>query len=503
MKIEYRHPHYPHMIRVGEVRHTGPDGVVVANAETGIEERVRHRDITKIHAGEDRQAVQKSMAHGFMAYATPETLQNIATDYADQYAPGHPAHLDASECDWHYDPAFPLANLPGTPEEWLAWHRANDRQLGFTANPTPIVVVQGIDGHHYLWDGNHRVGEAYAGLWEHAPAIVGESRMRLDQPDGVSPPGSVDRSGLRLSRDPRPLILVGPRDADLAVHRWAARLRKARPAALPYSRPAQIPPPTHTVRGDIGHPSIRPGHQLTIMHSDRSVVTVHNHNTGLEHTFSHAVWQGHHQTGAIGPAPAPALQKAMPTLGFPSTPAQIPEAPTPGQDPVVGEWPQMATPRYARGQAVQYQRPDMPNPEVGFIASHGAEHGTWVRKADGGRHPVRWEHIHGPAQVGVGPQERQEAATILRDKMGVPVDPLEHALLPDRAERPNPHLLARVEALLADGAPIDPKAVATLSGKELRRVVEHFTGPIPDEEQTRPRRDIARPQHAMTPWGDN
>lgn len=428
MRIAYTHPHYAHQTRTGTVKHDGPDGCVVVNDETGLEERVRHRDIKKHLDKPTDERVLKSLSHGIMAYATPETLRNIASDYQDQYAPGHPAHLDASECDWGYDPAFPLANLPGNPAEWLAYHHNNNRNIGFTTNPTPIVAVQGIDGHHYVWDGNHRTGEAYAAGWTHVPAIVGVSKIRDDQPDALSPPGSVERSGLRMAmRGSRPLLL----------------LERGRRSEFPIRM-----------------------QMLALM---------------------------------VKASGSSSLIKAMPQAGIPTSAAKIPLSPQPGQDPVVGEWPQLARPHYGLNSPVQYQRPDMPAPGVGFIASKGGKDGYYVRQPDGGRHEVRHDHIHGPATIGVGPEERGDAAGILA-RMGVPVDPLEHALLPDRAERPNPHLLARVEALVADGAPIDPAAIGTLDAKSLRRVIEHFAGPLPDEEETRPQRPTMRPQARVTPW---
>jgi hypothetical protein len=421
-RIAYRLPRYPMQERTGQVQREGPDGLVVENDETKLEERVRHRDVIRDLDGDVRDEVMKSLGHGFMAYATGDTLRNIASEYSDQYAPGHPANLDASQCDWHYDPAFAMANLPGTPEEWIAYNNEQGRSLGFVDNPRPIIVVQGTDGHHYIWDGNHRTGEAFAAGWTHLPAIVGESRIRDDQPEPDLPPGSTLRSGLRKSvlRRERPLVLLS--------------------------------------RG---------------------------------HRLDYAVRMQ-----------ATTLMKALPPPGRPSAQPQIPQPVKADQPPVLGQWPLLAQPRYAPEDWVQYQRPDMPAPGVGKVVHHGAEHGTYVAPDGGaGRHKVRWESIQGKIQVGVAPEERRDAAATLA-RMGVPVDPLEHVLLPDRAERPNPHLLARLQALVADGAPIDPAAAKSASAAALRRAIEHFAGPLPREEEQRPYRPTMRPSARLTPWAE-
>jgi hypothetical protein len=420
-RIAYRLPRYPMQERTGAVQREGPDGLLVKNDETKLDERVRHRDVIRDLDGQVPEDVLKSLAHALLAHATGDTLRNIASEYGDQYAPGHAAHLDASQCDWEYDPAFAMANLPGTPEEWIAYNNEQGRSLGFVDNPRPIVVVQGTDGHHYIWDGNHRTGEAFAAGWTHLPAIVGRSRIRDDQPEPDLPPGSTLRSGLRKSlRRERPLVLA------------------------------------------------RRGHRLDF--AVRMQATT--------------------------------LMKALPQAGIPTARPQIPQPAKADQPPVLGQWPLLAQPRYDKDDWVQYQRPDMAAPEIGRVVHHGAETGTWVAPGGGeGRHKVRWESIHGKAQVGVGPEERQEAAATL-GRMGVPIDPLERVLLPDRAERPNPHLLARLQALVADGAPIDPAAAKSAPAATLRRAIEHFAGPLPPEEQQRPPRPTMRPSAKLTPWAE-
>lgn len=414
-RVTYRLPRYPMQERGGTVEHEGPDGLVVLNDETKLPERVRHRDVIK--DGDKRPEVLKSVAHELVASATPETLRNIARQYADQYAPGHPAHLDPDQCDWHYDPAFPLYGLPGTREEWLRYNAQEGRDLGFAENPTPLIIVEGLDGKHYIWDGNHRTGEAHAAGWDSAPAIVG--CMKPEVPADGLPPGSEGRSGLRKSATARPLVLA--------------------------------------VRG----------HRLT------SPVRMRMRT----------------------------LLKSAPLVG--QTPAAKPHQPAdPAKPPRPGEWPLVAQPRYAAQDWVQYQRPDMPAPGVGRILHEGGDHGTLVAPEGGaGRHKVRWESIHGKVMVGVAPEERQQAAQALGG-MGVPVDPLERFLLPDRAERPNPHLVARLATLVADGAPIDPAAAKAATATEARRLIEHFAGPVPREDEQRPQRPSMKPSARLSPWAE-
>lgn len=561
-RIAYRLPRYPMQERHGDVLHEGPDGILVKNDETRLEERVRHRDVIRDLDGRARDEVIKSLSHQFVAHATGDTLRNLASQYGDQYAPGHPAHLDASQCDWEYDPAFEMANLPGTPEEWIAYNAEQGRSLGFASNPTPIIVVQAPDGHHYIWDGNHRTGEAYAAGWTHVPAIVGRSRIRDDQPEPDLPPGSVLRSGLRKSLDGPLVLLARGHRLDAAVRMQITTLAKAieirqvagrqhihqerypeghghagegiaeygpdhlnihhpsgqvamvRPEGMAYHTPArptrpaapaapQAPAPgpaTHVAHVAI-HPGIAAGHRLTVVHYTPQHVAIHNHATGMTHEMPTSEWHRHLASSAV--AAHHELMKALPSPGRPSAQPQIPQPVASDQPPVLGQWPLVAQPRYAPDDWVQYQRPDMAEPQIGKVASHGAEHGTWVAPGGGeGRHKVRWEHIHGRAMVGVAPEERHDGAATLA-RMGVPIDPLEHTLLPDRAERPNPHLLARLQALIDDGAPIDPAAAKSAGAAALRRAIEHFAGPLPREEEQRPQRPTMRPSARLSPWSED
>lgn len=434
MKIRYTHPHYPHTKRTGTIQSSGPDGHCVINDTTGLEENVRHHDVISVDDNLNDTTIVKSVAYPLMLGGTDDAFRNLAAPYADQYEAGHPAALNVDDLDWNFDPFFSLDNLPGTRAEWCEWAAANNRNLGYIYNPTPVVIVQGTDGHHYVWDGNHRIGEANLAAWEHAPAIVGRSRIREDQPADWAPPGSAGRSEVRKSL--RPLVLSrhwNRQDRALSLVRLRASAHLA---------------------------------EMTLL-------------------------------------------KAMPQAGLPTHQPQIPQRPQaatkPGQPAQgnPGEWPMMAGHPYKMHDAVQYQRPDMHSPAVGYLANHGSRHGAYVTQHDtGATHEVRWEHIHGPAQVGVSAQERPDAAAILMDKMGVPIDPKERALLADRAERPNPHLVARAKVLMDDGAPIDPKALTTLNAAQLRMVIEHFAGPMPHEEGSRPQRELVRPKEKLTPWSD-
>lgn len=222
-KISYRHPNRPGQIRYGYILTSGRDGHTVEHCDTGEEERVRHEDVVSEHPSVDAsddadlgegavtEDLEKSLA-GF--FSAPDALKVRAARYADQYVPGHPARVHPDDLDWHYVTRFPLHKLPGSKDEWLKWHKETDgeRNLDYAAQPYhqralfPIVVAQGTDGNHYVWDGNRRVAETHAAGEEHIPAIVGTPR-NAHRP---LPPGGEGRSGLRKSltaRAPLPLLL--------------------------------------------------------------------------------------------------------------------------------------------------------------------------------------------------------------------------------------------------------------------------------------------------------
>jgi hypothetical protein len=129
---------------------------------------------------------------------------------------------------------------------------------------------------------------------------------------------------------------------------------------------------------------------------------------------------------------------------------------------------------YHVGHAVMYQRPDMMEPSVGKVDSIG-RHGAVVSKGDGSRHKVRWEHVQSRADGGIRPEERQDAAGVLRE-MGLPIDPLEELLTGDRKTKTDKKTQGRIEALAASGAPVDTKRTAGANADSVQRLLAHLTG---------------------------
>jgi len=124
-------------------------------------------------------------------------LQN-ARFYEDQFGdPDHPAYFPANNCTWKVVNKFPLKTLAGFdegdfdyvvgeigqeaefyPESDEGTYLENFRKALLDGSIEPIVVVQGRDGKFYVWDGNHRVGEAQALGVETLPAYVGTLKKK-------------------------------------------------------------------------------------------------------------------------------------------------------------------------------------------------------------------------------------------------------------------------------------------------------------------------------------
>jgi hypothetical protein len=191
------------------------------------------------------------------------------------------------------------------------------------------------------------------------------------------------------------------------------------------------------------------------------------------------------------------MQGASKDLGKPPTP------PVTTPDETLPIWAIQRRLPYDSGHHVQYQRPDMAVPEMGKIESAG-RHGAWVSSANGGRRKVRWEHVQGPAQPHVNPQEHGDAIMGLK-QAGVPVDEADAMMVPGATEdRPSATLLERVKALASDGAPIDQKRAPEMSASAVRRAIERFTGPLPQEDPEAPEKPKkgAKPE-PLRPWRED
>jgi len=109
--------------------------------------------------------------------------------FRDQFEPGHPGHGSPREFTWTFTPRFRLCRLAGARKEWILWsvkertawiedyapRRHEHLEVYWLPQPwsEPLIVVQGTCGRFYAWDGNHRIGAAFAAGLKTLPTIAG------------------------------------------------------------------------------------------------------------------------------------------------------------------------------------------------------------------------------------------------------------------------------------------------------------------------------------------
>lgn len=142
-------------------------------------------DPREIHRYEEdtRNIVENA---NYYASATPEQLRQIARDEGAASS----GTLQAGDCDWYYDPTFPLAKIAGAMPNgnWSGWYkdeltmdqedelnRSWDR-LSQEDIQEPIIVSLGKDGTPDIWDGWHRTAGQIVRGAKTIPAIVGIER---------------------------------------------------------------------------------------------------------------------------------------------------------------------------------------------------------------------------------------------------------------------------------------------------------------------------------------
>lgn len=124
-----------------------------------------------------------------MAPTDPVTIARIASEYKDQFQPGHPARVPVNSLRWIYDPKFPIEKIEDSREDWLAFLKSNEEAWALDGQPDrfkdmgdwwatspkddPLVIVEGVDKKFYVWDGNHRVALSYRLNHRTVPAYVG------------------------------------------------------------------------------------------------------------------------------------------------------------------------------------------------------------------------------------------------------------------------------------------------------------------------------------------
>jgi hypothetical protein len=120
---------------------------------------------------------------------TPEEMEHEAYAFQDQFgSKGEPPAGPASQYVWHQDDHFPVEKLDGDAASWKKWFDQEkawagedgregyyrDMESWWTSNPNEhIIVVQGLDGKYYVWEGTHRQAISKIHGMKTVPAFVG------------------------------------------------------------------------------------------------------------------------------------------------------------------------------------------------------------------------------------------------------------------------------------------------------------------------------------------
>lgn len=429
-RIRYRHPHWPGRALTGLVVSTGKDGHLVKDEDTGQEREVRHEDVL-LHLPEADE-LDSGTADGY------GRLQKAAVVVAPA-GPLLPPPPPAIVIKPNYA-TMPLGDLRALAapyaDQYEAGHPADFRHqqttLLWSYDPHfPLAKLPGTKDDWAMFD------------WNHGRHL-----------------------GFAVRQEP-PIIVVRGRDEHYYVLDGNHRVAESYAAGLEHApaivgrcadrhQDAYLPP------GFYGRSGVRKslglgGAPLLLLKSTVRLGQPAKMWSARERVHRRVGQQAGKGTG-VG---VTALEAAEPVA------ARAPQ------------WRFPARVSHRVGHFVQYQRPDMPGPEIGRVESLGRQ-GGWVSNHQGQWKKVRHEHIHGSAFAHVRPEERGEAAEALM-RAGVPVDAVEAMLTGHGEDGPNMQLAARVKALIDDGAPIRKEGLAGRSAQDVRRLVERFTGPLPRE----------------------
>lgn len=116
---------------------------------------------------------------------TPQQMQDEAYCWQDQFSLGEMGYGKATDFDWFQADHFPVGKLSGSQEEWEKWWNeeltSNERKpyLEALANwwiiaaDEHLVVVEGLDGQFYVWEGNHRTAISKIHNMQFVPVFLG------------------------------------------------------------------------------------------------------------------------------------------------------------------------------------------------------------------------------------------------------------------------------------------------------------------------------------------
>lgn len=127
---------------------------------------------------------------------------------------------------------------------------------------------------------------------------------------------------------------------------------------------------------------------------------------------------------------------------------------------------------YETGHDVHYQRPNMPTPKIGRIIKRG-ETGAMIGLPGTEGVPVRWADVLGRASLKLKPEEGLDAAHSLAE-MGVPIDETQLYMQAEGRRGPT-RLHGLLQALHAEGVPLDLKRIADAPEKKLQKLLARLT----------------------------
>jgi hypothetical protein len=128
---------------------------------------------------------------------------------------------------------------------------------------------------------------------------------------------------------------------------------------------------------------------------------------------------------------------------------------------------------YDIGHAVEYRRPDMPEPRVGKIVGVGRD-GALLSLSNGAQHKVRWPDVQRRVNALVPPERHGDAVQALRE-MGLPMDTSNALLTNDLSPKTDGSIMERLAVLANDGVPIDMKKVAEAHPDSVKRLLSYLT----------------------------
>lgn len=128
---------------------------------------------------------------------------------------------------------------------------------------------------------------------------------------------------------------------------------------------------------------------------------------------------------------------------------------------------------YDVGHAVEYRRPDMPEPRIGKIIGVGRD-GALLSLSNGAQHKVRWPDVQRRVNALVPPDQHGDAIQALQE-MGLPMDTSNALLASGLSSKADKSATERLAVLADDGVPIDMKKVVEAHPDSVKRLLSYLT----------------------------